>query len=69
MKNNSKNIVDLEGLKPAIWGSPQVAPSDRTIARHRKAGIIPCIRLGALIYYDVEQVRLALKSRGKSRGK
>ncbi len=56
-------LVDTAGLITGLWPDPEVAPSARTIARMRDEHVIPYIRLGNLIYYDLEAVRRAISER------
>ena len=53
-------LVDTAGLIREVWQDPNTAPSARSIARARRDGKIPYIRLGGLIYFDPEAVKRAI---------
>jgi hypothetical protein len=56
-------LVDTAGMIREVWKDPDTAPSPRSIARARKEGKLPYIRLGGLIYFDPEAVKRAIAER------
>jgi hypothetical protein len=56
-------LVDTAGLITQLWPDRETAPSPMTIARLRKQGKIPYVRLNHLIYYDTDAVRRAITER------
>jgi hypothetical protein len=56
-------LVDTAGMIREVWKDPATAPSKRSIARARKDGKLPYIRLGGLIYFDPEAVKRAITER------
>jgi len=53
-------LVDAEGLLRAIF-PPECRPSRRWLDRQKKARRIPFIKLGGLVFYSPEKVRMALE--------
>lgn len=56
-------LVDTAGLIREVWKDPTTAPSARSIARARKDGKLPYVRLGGLVYFDPEAVKRAISER------
>lgn len=65
--NSFHGLVDIEGLKTAVWGDPNVAPSSRTITRLRKKNQIPYVKVGGLIYFSPDEVLRALSDGAANR--
>ena len=59
----SASLVDARGLLEALWPDGQSRPSARWLRQQRRNRAIPFIRLGHLIYFDVDQVRAAIEER------
>jgi hypothetical protein len=62
MAEYQTKLVDGERLLAALFDE-QSRPSEYWLADQRKARRIPFKQVGRLIFYDVEQVRLALDQR------
>lgn len=60
MKQNTEQLVDAEELRRRLWAA-NCRPGLRTIRRWQKQKIIPCIRIGRGIFFDLQQVRESLK--------
>lgn len=65
-------LVDAERLLLAVW-EPECRPSLRWLRGQTKANTIPYIKLGHLVFFDVDLVRAALAARNlrkhRSQGK
>lgn len=55
---NSK-LVDADGLLNSLF-DPSCRPSLRWLRQQQKARSVPYVRIGRLIFFDVEAVRNAL---------
>jgi hypothetical protein len=61
-------LVDAEQLLNQLF-SPECKPSLRWLRTQTKAKVIPFIRIGHLVFFDVEMVRAALVDKRLVRGK
>lgn len=59
MKIDTDQLATEAQMVAAVF-TPVARPSRRTLLRWRKNRVIPFFKIGAGIYYDVEQVRKAL---------
>lgn len=64
----SGKLVKAEQLLEALF-APEARPSMRWLWRQTKAKAIPFIRIGHLIFFDVELVRTALANKNLVRGR
>lgn len=64
----SGKLVKAEELLEALF-SPKARPSTRWLWRQTKAKAIPVVRIGHLVFFDVELVRTALANRNLVRGR
>ena len=55
-------LVGIERMMEIVWPDPKNRPSERTVREAQKNKAIPFMRLGRLIYFDPQLVRLALQS-------
>ena len=60
-------LVDAERLLEQLF-EPECKPSLRWLRTQTKARTIPFIRIGHLVFFDVEMVRAALAGRNLVRG-
>ena len=56
-------LVTAPKLRDAIWPAEECRPCIRSIRTWTASRILPSIRVGGLIYYDVAQVKKALAKR------
>lgn len=56
---NGQKLVTEEGLIKNLF-EPDCAPSLRTIRRWRYERIIPYVKIGSMVFFDVEKVRESL---------
>jgi hypothetical protein len=61
--NTVTGLVGLYATIEAIWTDPRSRPSRRAFLKWRDSGLIPFLRIGRLIYYDVAEVRKALNEK------
>lgn len=54
-------LADVHELGPAVFGKS--SPSERTLRELTRKGVIPHLRIGRLIRYNVAHVRLALEQK------
>jgi hypothetical protein len=59
MREQTNGLVDIEELRRRVW-HPKCRPGLRTLKRWQKQKLLPCIRLGGRVFFDVEEVRAAL---------
>jgi len=64
----SGKLVNAEQLLEALF-TPEARPSVRWLRNQTKARVIPFVRIGNLLFFDVELVRIALANRNLVRGK
>jgi hypothetical protein len=60
-------LTDAAGLLKSIWPE-SCRPSRRWLDRQKKAKRIPFVKLGGLVFYSPEKVRIALEERQTVRG-
>jgi hypothetical protein len=60
-------LIDEQTLKPKLWENPAKAPCSRTLSRMRKRGLLPYVKFGASVYYDLEAVRHSVIERLSAR--
>jgi len=58
-------LVDVDTLLVLIWPNVKSRPSLRTVRTWTQGKLLPHVRLGRLIYYDVAEVRAELARRKK----
>ena len=56
-------LVTAPKLLEVIWPDADCRPCLRSIRSWTTSRVLPAIRIGGLVYYDVEQVRAALAKR------
>lgn len=61
-------LLNSQELLEALF-SAGARPSLRWLRNQTKARAIPCVRVGHLVFYDLELVRLALANRNLVRGR
>lgn len=64
----SGKLVNAEQLLDALF-EPECRPSVRWLWTQTKAKAIPFVRIGHLVFFDVELVRTALANRNLVRGR
>lgn len=62
-ERSEARLVTATKLLEVIWPDEECRPCVRSIRSWTASRILPSIRVGGLIYYDVEQVRVALAKR------
>jgi hypothetical protein len=67
MQHNSK-LVDIEKLRDLLW-EEQCRPSLRTIHAMKKRRDIPYVKIGRLVFFDVDAVRESLDKRNTVRAR
>jgi len=55
-------LVDVRGLLEGLF-PPECRPTPRWVRDQQKRGTIPYVRLGRLIFFDIDQVREAIARR------
>jgi hypothetical protein len=60
----TKQLVDAEQLRIVLWNEGS-RPTLRTIRNWQLQGIIPSIKMGRLVFFDVDDVRAHLERRNK----
>jgi hypothetical protein len=61
-------LVNARQLLDEVF-TPECRPSVRWLRSQTKAKTIPHVRIGRLVFFDVEMVRLALASKNLVRGR
>ena len=61
-KSNPKKLVDAHGLLEALFDE-ESRPSLRSVRQMQKRRLIPYIKLGHLVRFDVEKVREVMDTR------
>ena len=56
-------LVDANGLREAIWPMPDCRPSLRTIREWQSKRLLPVVKIGRLVYFDVAKCRQALANK------
>ncbi len=64
----SGKLVNAEQLLEALF-TPESRPSLRWLRTQTQTGAIPFVRIGHLVFFDVEMVRAALASKNLVRAK
>jgi hypothetical protein len=59
---NNEKLVDVHGLLEELF-PPECRPTPRWVRDQQKHKTIPFVRLGRLIFFDVNQVREAIARR------
>lgn len=60
---DTTGLVDANGLREAIWPRPESRPSLRTIREWQSKRLLPVVKIGRLVYFDVSKCRQAIASR------
>ena len=60
---HGSQLFSAEELLPLIWPSEKSRPSVRWLRGQQERRAIPYVRIGGLIWFDVEQVRAAIANR------
>jgi hypothetical protein len=65
MKNESitLELVSAETLLRKLWPDPRDRPSLRTLRNWQKERIIPSVRLGGRVYFNIEDVAQSIRQR------
>jgi hypothetical protein len=73
MVNRSENVtaglVDSAGLLEALFPNPEARPSMRWLKERTKRREISFLKLGRLVYFDVESVKRELLARHSITGR
>ncbi len=54
--NDNADLVNADELLETLW-KPNSRPSARWLRDRTLSGEVPCVKLGGLVFYSVEQVR------------
>lgn len=65
---NTKNLVDAEKLREVLFDGPW-RPTLRTIRAWQAANVIPYLKIGRRVFFDVDDVRAHLERRNKIRAR
>ncbi len=60
-------LVRAEQMLDAVF-APECKPSLRWLRTQTKAKVVPCIRVGRLVFFDLDAVRAALAGKQVARG-
>jgi hypothetical protein len=58
---NASKLTDMDGLRRELWPDEQSRPCERTIRKWQAGRIIPFIKIGRVVMFDVGRVREALQ--------
>ena len=61
--NAPLELLNAEGLLKSLWPDTESRPSLRWLRMQQKARTIPHLKIGHLVFFSPEQVRLALEKR------
>jgi hypothetical protein len=64
----TKKLFDAEKLRVELWAEG-CAPALRTIREWQAKRIIPSIRIGGRVFFDIDEVRSCLERRNKLRAR
>lgn len=59
MKIDTEKLVSAEKLLETLF-EPDCRPSLRTVRRWQRARVIPYVKIGSLVFFDLEKVRESL---------